>query len=618
METPNQSPHQHDGSGAGDSTPNPSSLRKSASGRAESSSVHTQATIVSTPLAAKPRIAKVTKAKVVTPAVVSPGQTSKSSIQKSSIQTPDSLTPANPVIPAEPPIVAPAVSADDPVIIETEVDEIPTARRRWLPTAVPSWLVSLSAHVLLILLLAAITLDPVSTAMSILTASTGESQTDIQEFSVEPPDFAESELESSAAPTAPEIDSSQALTQIVAPEVSQFEATNTSALLEAIDSDSLLDKIAPSASGGAMALAQAASSLGGRSGEGKQELLQKYGGSAASEKAVAMALKWIAEHQAADGGWNFAHQSICRNRNCNHSGDMPEARLGATAMAILPFLGAGQTHMDGQYKQTVRKGLMFLIQRMEVKSGAFPTGSLWEQGGRMYSHGLAAIALCEAYAMTEDRDLAQAAQLSLNYLVYAQDPRGGGWRYKPQQPGDTSVVGWCLMALKSGRMGQLTVPPSAFKKANYFLDYVMSQRGAIYGYDKPSSRQRSATTAVGVLCRMYLGAGRTNPIVINGVKTLDKKGPEFGNLYYSYYATQVMRHFGNEPWDRWNKRMRDPLIKLQEKEGHLAGSWYTGNGGHSKAGGRLMNTALATMMLEVYYRHMPLYQEATSEETFEL
>ncbi len=185
---------------------------------------------------------------------------------------------------------------------------------------------------------------------------------------------------------------------------------------------------------------------------------------------------------------------------------MPEARNAATAFGILPFLGAGHTHQVGKYQTTVAAGLNYLIRKMEVKPEG---GSLFEPGGRMYSHGLATIALCEAYAMSLSPDglrrraahsydgtgepspsqtlrmklkigkaknairlqiasLGRAAQLALNYVVYAQDPNGGGWRYQPRQPGDTSVVGWQLMALMSGRMGYLNVDPRAFAKATAY------------------------------------------------------------------------------------------------------------------------------------------------------
>ena len=78
-------------------------------------------------------------------------------------------------------------------------------------------------------------------------------------------------------------------------------------------------------------------------------------------------------------------------------------------------------------------------------------GALNEPGGNMYAHGLASIALCEAYGMTHDKDLRAPAQAALDFIAFAQDPKGGGWRYKPHQSGDTSVFGWQLAASEAAK-----------------------------------------------------------------------------------------------------------------------------------------------------------------------
>jgi hypothetical protein len=293
-------------------------------------------------------------------------------------------------------------------------------------------------------------------------------------------------------------------------------------------------------------------------------------------------------------------------------------------MALLPFLGAGQTHQQGTYKQNVERGLYFLTSQMKVRTqGGMQTGDLAQAGGSMYSHGLAAIALCEAYAMTHDRKLMNPAQLSLNHIVYAQDPIGGGWRYQVRQPGDTSVVGWQLMALKSGHMAYLTVPPSTVLGATKFLDAMQADSGSKYGYTGPGQGQ--ATTSVGLLCRMYLGWKHDNPALKRGVEYLSRLGPSKGNMYYNYYATQVMRQYcgdpgteGHEMWDKWNNALREDLVKTQEKTGHAKGSWIMKGDHSTERGGRLYCTSMATMILEVYYRHMPIYGKQAATDEFPL
>jgi len=78
-------------------------------------------------------------------------------------------------------------------------------------------------------------------------------------------------------------------------------------------------------------------------------------------------------------------------------------------------------------------------------------------------------------------------------------------------------------------------------------------------------------------------------------------------------------HYGGQEWKDWNGVMRDFLVDSQETEGSKEGSWYWHSGRHSaEAGGRLYHTALAAMTLEVYYRFLPIYKDAASEDNFQL
>jgi hypothetical protein len=176
-------------------------------------------------------------------------------------------------------------------------------------------------------------------------------------------------------------------------------------------------------------------------------------------------------------------------------------------------------------------------------------------------------------------------------------------------------VGWQLMALKSGNMAYLQVNPLTVKKAIAFLDSVEGESGATYGYMAPGNQ--SGTTAVGLLCRMYLGWKKDHPALQRGVELLAKRGPT-NDLYFDYYATQIMHHMEGDIWIGWNNKMKGMLLKAQSTKGHEAGSWYEGvDGGHGPhAGGRLYCTSLATMILEVYYRHLPIYRGQATDDEF--
>jgi len=471
----------------------------------------------------------------------------------------------------------------------------------------PSWLVSMVVHVVVILALALLSLPPpvLDEARQLVVApSTDQQLEDVEEFDQEPleqidfqvvPDMVfESQVEPEQIDTSPFDDMESAAATYKLEDFGIATAPQAD-LLNQVGSFS-------------------GSALDGR-GSGKARLVASSGGNDKSERAVALALQWLARHQMVDGGWSFNHTLApsCGGQ-CRNPGNIPEARNGATGLALLPFLGAGQTHKTGEYKDLVKAGLYFLVNNMKVSAQG---GSLYESGGSMYSHGIASIVLCEAYAMTHDKGLYAPAQQSLNFIAYAQDPVGGGWRYSPRQAGDTSVVGWQIMAMKSGHMGYLRVPPITVQKASRFLDSVQANNGAHYGYTDPAAN-RDGTTAVGLLCRMYLGWKQDNPALERGVKWISDKGPSPTNMYYNYYATQVMRHWGGEPWKKWNSVMRDQLVKSQAQKGHEEGSWFMPAGHVTDKGGRLYCTAMAAMILEVYYRHLPIYRKQSTEETFPL
>lgn len=496
-------------------------------------------------------------------------------------------------------------------------------KRFLLFRAVPAWLVSMLVHMFVLVLMALLTVAQPEQLINILSMNTsGEAEDEMEQFTLEdvdPAALSESEDQSfEQMEPAPEplaelqpIEISQPLPLMdVAPEMVDMVSA-------VAPSKSLLQSVSDAMS----------QDFGSRGGKAKKDLLKRFGGTEASEAAVARALKWLSLHQLPNGAWTFNHAIVCRGIGGCDGVCQPNRALafnGATAMGVLPFLGAGQTHIDGPYKENVRRGLMFLVNNGERKEyGGLPCLDLSENGGNMYSHGLAAIALCEAYAMTGDPALLQPAQMAVNYIIYSQDPRTGGWRYGPHQAGDTSVTGWQIMALKSGHMGHLLVPPQTTSRANIFLDLVAMDGGSTYKYmaDSNGMGGHQPCQPIGLLCRMYMGTDKSHPSLVKGVEELAQRGILKNDIYYNYYAAQVLRHYGGPAWDSYNAELRDWLVDTQVTDGHAAGSWHWPDSASHRGpleGGRLCSTSFATMILEVYYRHMPLYNDAAAEDDFPL
>ncbi len=477
--------------------------------------------------------------------------------------------------------------------------------REWLRQA-PSWLTSLVVHVMVILILGILWLPTQTQEVpNVIAENLDADNEQVEEVSDEP-------LEEITEVNLSEMtEQVQTETTVENVEVAQTLDTSSAAMdveLADINTDQkMLDGNLLKSVGAATG-----NDFSGRGdAQAKAALLAAGGGSPGSEKAVGLALEWLANHQLPDGSWSFDHRvGPCQGR-CGNPGSLGgKSRKGSTGMALLPFLGAGQTHKKGKYSKNIYRGLMFL--GMQQK----PDGSFHEPGGSMYSHGICSIALCEAYAMTQDKGLQRGAQAAINFIVMAQDPTGGGWRYSPKQAGDTSVVGWQVMALKSGHMGYLAIPPQTIAGANNFLNTVQSDSGAQYGYTAPGTGD--ARTAVGLLCRMYMGWKKDHDALQRGADILSRKGPSKSNMYYNYYATQVMHHLEGDRWKKWNDVMRDQLVDSQDQAGHEKGSWFFKGGDHgAERGGRLYTTCMCCMTLEVYYRHLPIYRKQAAEDDFD-
>lgn len=342
--------------------------------------------------------------------------------------------------------------------------------------------------------------------------------------------------------------------------------------------------------------------LVGREEGHKKMLLGKYGGNGETEEAVGLGLKWLAKQQRKDGTWSLKGPY----RDGVLDRDVPES---ATAMALLAFQGAGNTHLKGEYKKQVAAGIEALL-NMQNSDGNF-----FQEGGKanawFYAHGQATIAVCELYGMTKDAKLRKPAELAVKYCIESQDSVLGGWKYLPRSTSDLSVTGWIVMALQSARMAGIDVPSPVLVKIGEFLDRVSEKSGgSLYGYEV-NLEPTLSMTAEGLLCRQYLGWRRDDPRLVEGVERLMEHlpRPEDRDVYYWYYGTQVTHHMEGKYWPVWNQAMRKTLVDGQEKTGVEKGSWAP-NGdrwGDLGQGRRLYTTCLSLYMLEVYYRHLPIY-----------
>ena len=357
-----------------------------------------------------------------------------------------------------------------------------------------------------------------------------------------------------------------------------------------------------------------------------------------TESAVQAGLRWLHFHQDKTGGkWDADDfQKNCKGPGapCSHEWPQPPAEnfdAGITGLALLAFLGNGQTHRIGKFKQTIRRGLKYLLSVQDLQTGCFGNGNgeSW-----IYNHAIAAAAICEAYAVTRDNALKEPAQKAVDYIIQAKNP-GYGWKYEPRDgKNDTSVTGWMVLALQAAKTGKLNVPRSAFDGALAWFDRVTRVSDGKVGYMHPgddgarlagrppdSFQSLPAMTAVAIFCRIFCGQKRSHPQIVQGVKLLMDNLPDYNkpkcdkvNFYYWYYGTYAMFQMGGSNWKKWNEAMKTALLKTQ-RAGRIChdGSWDPVDE-WGVVVGRVYATAINVLTLEVYYRYTRVGEKSAGGE----
>lgn len=343
-----------------------------------------------------------------------------------------------------------------------------------------------------------------------------------------------------------------------------------------------------------------------RSPERRREFIKELGGSEKTEDAVESALTWLAKAQSDDGHWDVARFKTISQ--CGGPGDQIDENVALTGLCLLSYLGAGYTHVKGDYKETVRKALNWLLVGQEEN------GNL-ERNGQLYGQAMATAALCECYSMTGDKRLKEPVERAVSFILKAQNPEAG-WRYKPRTDNDTSVTGWQVLALKSASIAGISFPALHFQWVEMWLDKVRrGKEGGLYTYMQGHGATPTMT-AEGWFCQLMMreqtrtrGQAETIPYLIRHLPSWSANQKGSISLYYWYYATLALHMSGAPEFASWNKALIEALLKGQEKRGAKAGSWNPDICILGERGGRVYSTAISTLCLEVYYRYLPFYKQ---------
>jgi hypothetical protein len=326
--------------------------------------------------------------------------------------------------------------------------------------------------------------------------------------------------------------------------------------------------------------------------------------------AINRGLEYLAKHQQPQGYWI---ESVGRKVNEEYQGHLGP-HVGVTALAGMAFLANGSTPGRGPYGDNVRRAVDWLLDQVKPDDGFITC-----EQSRMYEHSFATLFLAECYGMSADERIRPKLQKAVDCIRDSQNEQGG-WRYLPgSKDSDMSITVTCVMALRGARNVGIYVPRETILKAiDYvklsFIDnsYANADMAGGFWYqifDQPfhHSRTSFALTAAGVAA-LY-GAGEYgSPQVEAGLKFLFKQRfrppaykmySSFDYFYGHYYAIQAFYQKGGTMWARWYPDIRDEIL----------GGQHVQEGGYwEDLVGRNYATAMATIILQIPYRYLPIFE----------
>jgi hypothetical protein len=287
-----------------------------------------------------------------------------------------------------------------------------------------------------------------------------------------------------------------------------------------------------------------------------------------------------------------------------------------TGLAVMAFLSAGHVPGEGRYRETVEKGIRWVLQQQQA-NGLIAT----EGGHEMYHHGICTLMLAEVAGMTEGKlaqEVKQKLEKAVAVVLKAQrqgqrdgDPFRGGWRYQVHgYDSDISVTGWQLLALRAVKNLGCDVPPERIERAIGFLKRCQDPTTGGFCY-LPGAHPTVACTGTCIVGLEVCGkAQHRSDEAVKGAAYLIKHPPQWAaqdyHLFYSlYYGSQAMFQLGGNYWNTYRKHLHQALLPNQSNNG----SWQ-GPDGDSQYVGPNYCTAMGVLALAVEYRYLPIYQSA--------
>ncbi len=283
-------------------------------------------------------------------------------------------------------------------------------------------------------------------------------------------------------------------------------------------------------------------------------------------------------------------------------------RTATTGLALIAHLAAGVTPDLPEHGPAVRRMITFLLTRADEK------GYFGGDGGRMYAHGIACLALADSLGAGCDEDLEGRLRNALiNGLavtvaaarVGKAEGHRGGWRYQPDEAtSDVSLTGWQLLGLHAARRIGLSVPDDVVDGARAYLRGRIGADGKVgytnQGEDRPALRGLALLT-------LALEPGARDPLRDPVLARLLEEPPAWSGpwfFYRAYYDAVGLARSEPAAWPGHRARLYAVLVNQQAADG----SWPAPPGDNERDNGAGYATAMAALALSVDRHLLPAHQ----------
>jgi hypothetical protein len=298
-----------------------------------------------------------------------------------------------------------------------------------------------------------------------------------------------------------------------------------------------------------------------------------------TEAAIRRGLQFLKTTQGPDGRWGASDDANW---------------VGYTAFAMIAFMLNGHfPDKKPPYGECMTRALDALLKESEGQISGY-------MGTNMYAHGLATVALSEAWGQTDQDDKIQEVLKAAVKVILRSQNEAGGWRYNPQPGGaDVSVTAMQVVALAAARQAGIFIPDDTVDRAVRYVNMAHHSASGGFTYMPGFGVPGFARTAAATCSLQMLGRHDAREVKA-GVRYLLKEAPEAVKdthfyMYAMYYATLCLYQAGEDEFRLWYPQVREVMLARQGPDGGVGQR-------------RGYDTSIAVIVLSVPYAYVPAYQ----------